>query len=90
MIRARPIILSTSTWTGELKPAPDGIAHEKTREPEMHCPVSRFLWLGSFFETSPTRLPFRREGDAQLRLLTEVIHHDEFQLGRLVAHASVV
>lgn len=52
--------------------------------------VSRFLWLGSFFETSPTRLPFRREGDAQLRLLTEVIHHDEFQLGRLVAHASVV
>jgi len=58
MIRARPIILSTSTWTGELKPAPDGIAHEKTREPEMHCPVSRFSLLGIVF-SEPFRLVYR-------------------------------
>lgn len=48
-----------------------------------------FAW-NRFFGTVPTRLPFRREGDAQLCLLTEVIHHDEFQLGRFIAHASVV
>lgn len=34
---------------GELKTAPDGIAHEKTGEPEMYCPVSRFSLLGIVF-----------------------------------------
>lgn len=42
---------------GELKTAPDGIAHEKTGEPEMYCPVSRFFAWDRFSE--PFRVVYR-------------------------------